>query len=68
MSSYSPCCRPNSAVRRIERAFERQGKFGTPGGVVITALTGDRGYIIYDSRHRVHYRTLTAAVRAAKTW
>lgn len=68
MSGFSSCCRPNKSVARIERAFERVGKFGTPDGVVISALTGDRGYVVSDSRQRVHYRTVTAAVRAAKTW
>ena len=68
MSRYSPCCRPNAAIARIERAFERVGKFGGPDGVVIQALTGDRGFVVSSHCRRVVYRTVTAAVRAAKSW
>lgn len=68
MSRFSPCCRPNAAVSRIERAFERVGKFGGPDGVVIQALTGARGYVVSSHCRRVIYRTMTAAVRAAKNW
>ena len=68
MSNYSPCCRPNAAIARIERAFERVGKFGGYDGVVIQALSGDRGYIVSSHGKRVVFATETAAVRAAKSW
>ena len=68
MSGFSSCCRPNSSVARIERAFERVGKFGGYDGVVVTALTGDRGYVVRSHSKSVIFATVTAAVRAAKIW
>ena len=68
MPGFSACCRPNSSVARIERAFERHGKFGGHDGVVVTALTGDRGYVVRSHSKSVIFATVTAAVRAAKIW
>jgi hypothetical protein len=63
MTSYSACCRPNRDVARIERAFARHGK-----NVVVWELTGNRGYIVSDSERKVAYKSVTAAVRAARQW
>ena len=68
MSNFSPCCRPNAAVARIERAFERAGKFSASHGVVVAELTGNRGYMVRGDGKRVVFATMTAAVRAAKNW
>tara|TARA_R110000868_G_scaffold88462_1_gene246627 strand:- start:82 stop:231 length:150 start_codon:yes stop_codon:yes gene_type:complete len=48
---------------RIERAFERHGK-----NVVVWELTGNRGYIVSGSERKVIYKSVTAAVRAARQW
>ena len=63
MASYSSCCRPNQDVKRIERAFERHDK-----SVVVWELTGNRGYIVSGSERRVIFKSVTAAVRAARQW
>ena len=63
MTSYSACCRPNRDVARIERAFDRHGK-----NVVVWELTGNRGYIVSGSERKVIYKSVTAAVRAARQW